>query len=1152
MSILSRFDFKGCQHQAATDPNRAIAVTAGAGSGKTTALVGRYLYLLEQGLPLRSIVAITFTDKAAREMRTRIRKELGSLLLPEEGTGLQAACGDSAPREPAPLEAAPLDAAPLDAAPLEAARIGTIHSLCAEILRAHPAEAGLDPSFVVLEEGLAAAYRHEAITAALAWAANDPQAALLFGVFRESDLRHILVGWMGKDGDGKMGAGQPQSAHWERALERWLEGNFAGEWRQALAELATRRAANPDDKLELARQAVLAHWSAVEQAVGAKEWDAAFRALADLRKAVDARSGRKDAWALADLEAVRQGMGELKAHYDATLKPVAEKCRWTLDEHLARLLPALHLLKERAEREYEGRKDERQALDFDDLECRAARLLGEHPAVRARWQAECRAVLVDEFQDTNDRQRQIVYALSQFEPARPGDASPSPTGQGKNSPASLFVVGDAKQSIYKFRHADVTVFRRVQADIQAAGGLALDLDLTFRAHATLLEGLNTLLAPILGPAEVPAQPFRVPFAPLRAYRQEPRPPGLQPPYIEFHLGLGEGAAEGRLAAARALAERLQALHAAGEFAWGDMALLFRASTGFHTYEAALERAGIPFVTIAGRGFYDRPEIRDLLNALAAIADPRDDLALAGLLRSPAFGLSDAHLYRLLFPPAESGPHPSEDGRLWEALQAAGPWASTPAHQRAVTILNELHTLSGRAPAAAVLKRLLDLTGYPALLAAAPEGARMARNVDKLLADAHRSRLVNLGEFLEYVQTVRDVGLRESEAPVDAGGAVQLMTVHKSKGLQFPLVVLADAAHEHRGGGGKILQDAELGLLLDVRDEEEYRPVAWQLASLLEAERDDAEDCRLLYVAATRVQEKLLVSGHARVKKDGTLSLAGWLGRLGAPAGMEERRVDAGAGPCSLDGSAFPVWIYPSLALGPEESALAPQRRTLSVCPGDLVAPYSTPETVLQVDEKARHRQADPPERVWRVVSRAKKPMGPAWVVGQLVHRMLQYWRFPGDEADFTLPFDDFLRPLALELGLTDAAEIHATVREVRRLLERLRAHPVFAEMDAAERHHELPYLLPEGGGILDLLYRTPQGWFIADFKTDEVSSEAEALETIRREGYDRQVARYAEAVAAQLGVRPHTRLVFLRVGGEPHVFDGFENLAAEPSGGVKK
>jgi len=1246
MFLLSQFSFKGRQEQAASDPNPAIAVTAGAGSGKTLSLVGRYLHLLEEGYPLRSILAITFTEKAAREMRSKIRNALVRVF------------ADATQFHPSSFILHPSSFI-LHPSSFDFARIGTIHGLCAEILRAHPAEAGLDPAFDVLEEGLAAALQAEAIDSALAWAAADEQSAALFEPFKENELREILKALLSRrldvpslytddtglpfgydvtDSHGKEKEKirenllHPRKERFSSALASHLttyldsplllgapQGCFAKgqgpalsgaegvrSWQDALADLASRHSSSPDDKLELARRAVLVRWDEIQSARAAQNWDAVLSALAALRKSIDTRGGKKNAWDESDLNAVREEMAALKDIYDEHLKFLAEKARFALDEQVAAHLPALHRLFDQTLREYGHRKDERGGLDFDDLEGLTARLLAGHPEVRAQLQSELRAVLVDEFQDTNDRQRQIVYALTGFNPKASRLKPPSqkietlrvdapvsasadfhelrqgfiPTVTESNTPQSkvdLFVVGDSKQSIYKFRSADVTVFRRVQSEIQSSGGLSLDLDLTFRAHKPLLETLNSLLAPILGESDDPARPYAVPFAPLRAYRQAPVRENIRPPYVEFHLGLGENAEEGRTAAATALSRRLRRLYETEGFGWGEMALLFRSSTAFAAYETALEGAAIPFVTVAGRGFYDRPEIRDLLNALAAIADPSDDLALAGLLRSPAFALSDADIYRLRFPNQSTSPaklidslraspiHPS-DSPLHPSSFIPSASASTSSARRLraslhpFTILTELHDLSSRAPAAAVLKRLLDLTGYRATLrvASLPGGARMIRNVEKLLADAHRSRLVSLTDFLAYVQTLRDVGLREGEAPADpsssaddatrSGGAVQLMTVHKAKGLEFPLTVIADAAYEHRGGAGKTLLHPELGLLLDLKDGD-FHPAAWQLSSRLADELDDAEDRRLLYVAATRAKEKLLISGHVKPKKDGSLTLNGWLERFGAVVGLDEIKMD---GEMSTP-RAFPAKLGGiSLTLYPVSSATASDAPELAPVSTDSPLPAEAPQgyfakglgvkvdlleplapSIPAADEKTRAREADPPQRIWRVVSTARRPRAPAWVVGKLVHECLHRWRFPA-EVQRGFPddgFDAFLRPFAIESGLTDPAEIHAAVQESRLLLERLRAHPLFAELDTAERHHEVRYDLPEGRGVIDLLYRTPEGWFIIDFKTDEVRSDEEARSIISRERYDLQVARYAEAIATQLGFQAKTRLIFLNVNG---------------------
>jgi len=1122
-SILSQFKFTSRQKLAVTRRSPAIAVTAGAGSGKTRVLVGRYLHLLEKGYPLRSLVAITFTDKAAREMRTRIRAAIAERLA-DLTSNLQLPTSNLQSPISNPWEIAFTE--------LDAARIGTIHSLCADILRAHPAEAGIDPNFAVLEESQAAALQAQAVETALAWAVSQSDTAHLIDFLTENGLRTMLTTLLDRrlDVERAWEMQRDANADWSAGLSNWLDAKLsAPAWVDSLNALSEMQARTPDDKLEAARQAVLAFWKGVRAARAASDWDAVFTGLAGLRAAMST-AGQKANWDADALASARAAMSALRERYDEELAPLAGKtapARWALDRRIAKAFPALRRVYEFALEEYGRLKDARQALDFDDLEGRTARLLAEHAGALHSARRDVRAVLVDEFQDTNHRQREIVYALTGF---RSGDGDAS---------AELFVVGDAKQSIYKFRGADVTVFRQVQSDVDTSGGLTVDLDLTFRAHRPLVEIANALLAPVLGESDDPARPYQVPFARLRAHRQAPESDAIQEPFVEFHIGLGDDAKSGRLAAAAALTDRLRELRRNEGVEWGHIALLFRASTAFGVYEDALERAGIPFVTVAGRGFYDRPEVRDLINALAAIADPTDDLALAGLLRSPALGLSDADLYRLRFAESGDGDRPRP---VWETLSALVERGAREDVTRARAIVADLHALSGRVSVAEILKRFLDLTGYRAILGAAPGGMRLRRNVDKLLADAHRSRLVSLAEFLEYVKTLQDVGVREGEAPVEAGGAVQLMTVHKSKGLEFPVVAIADAGYEPRGGADPVLIDDDLGVLIGVSDSDGARPVAWRLASLNEAAKEDAEDRRLLYVAATRAKEKLIVSGHTKRTAKGALSLSGWLKRLGSVMGLDEVTLEeeittprALEVHCAKRDDAGPIacMLYPPRAA--ERSTVQEVR-----IPAPAAAPPSVPDLVAPLLTGGIETGHQPREAaisyslstVWRVVPRAKRPSGPAWVVGTLVHEALRRWRFPDEDN-----FDVFLWPFALETGLTDAVEIQATIREARRLLNHFQGHPLFAEIAAAERYHEVPYALPDDHGVIDLLYRTGAGWTVVDFKTDELRSEVEMREAIPREGYDVQLRRYVDAVTAQLGHRPRALLVFLRVAGEVHVME---------------
>ncbi|MBI5304543.1 MAG: UvrD-helicase domain-containing protein [Chloroflexi bacterium] len=1109
-SILSLISLDPTQHDAVTRRDADILVTAGAGSGKTRTLVARFLAFVEQGAPLRSLIAITFTDKAAREMRTRIRENIAYWLASEANS--ERALWESAFAE------------------LESARIGTIHGLCAAILRAHPAEAGIDPDFQVLDENAGAACRAQAIDAALTWAANDADATALFALLKENALRDMLTALIEKRLSARAAfavASEPRDV-WETALARAVARyTESPEVRAALTTLRDLHArgeliGNAGNKLAAQIVALLERWTRFENA---EDWDARLRELFALRREnLGGSAGSKGA--------AKDAVKVLRETYDEALDPWLggknasdAMPRWQLDLRAADALPQLRRAFDTAIREYDALKAERRALDFDDLEAQTVALLENNADVRVLWQSETRAVLVDEFQDTNDFQRRIVYALSGFQ----------------NSPFairhSLFVVGDGKQSIYRFRGGDVTVLRRVQADLAASAGAAFNLDLTYRAHKSLVEHLNTLLEPVLGGADDPARPHAIPFSPLRAHRAEPRA-GVCAPFVEFCLGVGENAAEARAATASALAARLWRLRDEERIEWGDIALLFRASTHFADYEAAFERANIPFVTVAGKGFYARPEVRDLMNALAAIADPTDDLALAGVLRSPAFALSDGALYLLR--------RAGETKRsFWAALRgdltSLAPDDAARA-ARAREILGRAIQLAGRVSVATTLKFFLDATDYRAMLCLAPDSERPRRNVDKLLADAHTSGLTSIGEFLEYAQTLRDVEAREGEAPVQAGASVQLMTVHKAKGLEFPVVVIADAAHEPRAARSFLL-DAELGPVFTVAEAQEHSVIDL-IARLSDQDHADAENRRLLYVAATRAKDKLIVCGHGKRKTDGTLTLGGWLDPLGASTGLDTAtipeplttpiEIELSAMETSIGCLVSPLIEIENQKHRPERSEEAKIENPISNLQlpvsnfQPLISPIVAPASEL-ADEKMRAREAEPPPRVWRIVPIAQRPRGPAWVIGKLVHEALRRWRFP-DRADF----HEFLFPHALAAGLTDRLEIGETISEARRLLERFQRHELYAEMNAAKRFHELPYTFQRDGqtetGVIDVLYRAGEVWHVVDFKTDDIRDEEKLKEKIAE--YREQVLRYADAVRALVGAMPATQLCFLDVRGE--------------------
>ncbi len=819
--VISSFELTPDQQTAALERGRDVVVTAGAGSGKTRTLVARYVSLLDDGHSPRSVVAITFTEKAAREMRSRVRQALNDLV--------RQAASDTERQRWVALNAE-----------MDSARIGTIHSLCSEILRAHPAEAGIDPKFDVIDEGLAAVLRAELVEDTITVLVGQPEFAPLFGIFEINQLTELLAFLL----DHRLEAQEAfdKNIDGSQIIHQTIETAIQDpSVSNCIAELRSMRGASliqdAGDKLAIQVEDLLVLWGEAENALAADDLVAStgylYRARREKMKGgVGSKTSR-----------AKKIVAELKDTYDRLLNPIiggegskdqppdanSEAC-FTQASQL--IQPAFALLSA----SYKEALRQRRALDFDDLENGAYQLL-KRPEIQTRWQGEIAALLVDEFQDTNERQRQIVEALAGL-------------------PGRLFVVGDARQSIYRFRRADVTVFRSIQLRVKAQGGLVIDLDQTYRAHEPLLTATGDLLHAIMGTVEDPSRPYYVPYSPLSAYRKT-TPEYLSDPHIELVLGAGEDAASARPLAARALATRLLELKNQKQIrTWDDVTLLLRASTGFAAYENAFEEACIPFVTVAGRGFYDRPEIRDVINILRALADPVDDLAMAGLIRSPAFGLTDTALYQLRWQNTDPVPY-------WTALQgdlSVFYNSELPLAARAVVILKDLLPQVDRIPVYELLKKLVDATDYRAILAvddSSGTGGRLWRNLDKLLADAQTSGQVNVRDFLDYLITINDAGAREGEAPAEAQGSVRLMTIHKSKGLEFPIVVLADASREPRGGSDATYLMPNLGLAFKL----DPPPMLYRLAKWQDQCQNDAETQRLLYVALTRAKDKLIINGH---------------------------------------------------------------------------------------------------------------------------------------------------------------------------------------------------------------------------------------------------------------------------------------------------
>ena len=1130
-------DLIGFQQDAIRIYDRALLVEAGAGTGKTWTLVQRFLFLLEQypEWALESIAAVTFTEKAAREMRTRLRVEI----------------------ERKAREESPASLWQTHRRALERLQVGTIHSLCARILHENAIAAGIDPRFTVLDEQQAQLIQEEAIRQSLAdlVEADDPALELLTAL-RVRDLSELLSGLLSQRGTV------------QRLFDRLPgSGDLLTRWRAGMAEM--RRAVwqdllthNPD--LTSAGQYVLAVEildendklapSIAAAKAGCGFFDDQDRILAaQTWLQIRLVGGKAGAWGGADaLVTLKDALKALRSAADALNKAGCLVDIGPFDEQAAQALQLWRSLWERTAAVYDRMKAERQALDFDDLELRTERLLNQQPR-DPRLESYLRGLnhlMVDEFQDTNEAQQHIIYAL----------APPSDGGR-------LFVVGDAKQSIYRFRQAQVTVFNRTAQDIQRITGYpALQLDRSFRSHQSLVSALNNLFARLMRPLSEEYADYEARPGPLQAERQSPPSHPAAPSPVELWLlpdmdqaGEKINAEETRIFEAQLLARRLRELHEAKfpvwdkqsqeyrPFRFSDAAVLFRATTSLPLYEEQFKAAGLPYLTVSGRGYFDRPEVRDLLALLAALYNPCDDLNLAIALRSPLFGLNDETLYRLRCHTRDG--RPAANGIPYATALSDPPRTDQPgqvafAHQ----VLAELSSLAGRTDPWRLLRRILDLTGYEAALAmsdATGGNGRQRSNVHKLLAMAQQQYGLSLSVFLRSLQELTAREAREGEAlgAAPESGAVTLMSIHAAKGLEFPVGVVADLGRRPNrpGAAPVILHDPAIGLVCKQRDEngDWQTPAGYAWGQWLLGRMESAENKRLLYVACTRAADLLILSGKTG-DRGGWLDeiLAAWqVGLIGPeeedlaydgftlhlmrPAYQPIQAVDENLQVASSPGLAeMPILAQPLPPFISERHiAVTHLQRALAEDSGEMAALRPAVRSTQVENGQAR---------------------APAYLLGRLVHRLMANWE---NLALSRIELESRLIALARAEGISHPEAIHHAVGRVLKMIDQFKQTGLYEEIDSAvQRSSEVPFTLstPNGQlhGVIDLLFQDRKGqWHLVDWKTDwfpEGELEAQAL------AHRPQVAIYAAAVRKLLQVEPLARVCFMAVGGRVREYSAAE------------
>lgn len=856
---------------------RNQVINASAGTGKTTTLVDLYLNGIGRGLEPGEILAITFTKKAAGEMRKRLKEEVFKRIH-DRGQGADAARWRRILQE------------------LSTAPISTIHAFCGRVLRENPIVSGLDPHFVELDEEQATALRRESIAETIgdALRREEPEVQELFSQFdlerRSRYGRGGLVEAVEETMDWLGSLGVDLNLVDERG-RRWVEVKLSAQ-EAAVRRLETEFLSMRAQALEIFR-GVAAMKGKTRGAKASKWVSRVHEALPEIVRALESLTpeaspeavrsrdflsalcrpgalGRQDGLdvplgVLRDLLLGREGRGSLFGHFGA-LKGLP------LSRSFGRLVA-------RCQEDFQGRKRQAAALDFTDLLCEARNLLKTRREVRRRYKDRFAMILVDEFQDTDRVQGEILALVAEVRAVQGTFPLLSSLEEVLSLVAfdknRIAIVGDPKQSIYGFRQADVQVFLSMSAKIQASGGDKRDLVENYRSSREILDFVNALCrtmeadsraAPEEGAAArprvffPPEEELRLPRVPLERQKQTGR-------ILYFPADPDRRAGPGRIEEARKIASLIHELVRTGEVSgYGEVAILLRHWKQAHSFTEPFRRWEIPSYLVRGVGFYERPEVIDLCSFLAFVKDPGDDLAFATVFTSPLAGGSFADLWIL------SRRRQELRTSLYKALRdfVEGSPADPGARRLGpfFALCREAFRLKDRRTPAELLELALERSGYEGVMAALEGGEQRLANAGKLIESARQASRESPSMLSQFADRMRDhvrSRTRAPEAPIygENENVVRLMTVHQAKGLEFGTVIVPSlGARSGREEARQAVFDEDLGIVCTAASGPNRAllpDTLMEKALWVAKDRRFEEEKRLLYVAATRARRILVLS-----------------------------------------------------------------------------------------------------------------------------------------------------------------------------------------------------------------------------------------------------------------------------------------------------
>jgi ATP-dependent helicase/nuclease subunit A len=1053
---------EAARERARRDHATSLVIEAGAGTGKTTLLIDRIEALIRAGtVRLDQIAAVTFTENAATTMKLRLRERLEKARLDNAAAPAERERAETA------LET------------IERAQISTIHALCAAILGERPLECGVVPGFRTADDAESELLFAEAwdgwLTDALLAGHDVVMAALDHGIPFESE---------GPYGERGSLRGLARTLVEQRDLKPLMAESAidAAAWRAELEAQAARAralapAANDGDTLAPKLLAL----AAFADGIGPLEGLPLARALSAV-PTIAKNIGQKGKWpsaeALQQAREVAEWTGQASARWKGALSAALH----------ARVVAALRSVVFR----YEAAKRDLGVLDFVDLLVLARDALRDRADIREYFRARFPVLIIDEFQDTDPLQVEIARLLA-------GDA-----------PGGLVVVGDPKQSIYRFRRAEVAYFRRMAEEARAGEGRAvLSLTQNFRSRAAILRFVNRAFSTLIQASEAADQPAYEPVHPQAGLGDDPAVIALRfeaPLAEKDDLLRAEAAAIARLVASVAAGDetvRDAATGSARRSTAGDVMVLCRRLSQVRHLEDALDAAGLRFTVEGGKSFFDRQEVHETLAVLRAIDDPSDRVSLVAALRSAFFGVSDLAITSY----ALSG------GILWmgEADESLpGGIEIAPA----LAFLDELHGLRTRISVPALLERLYDRTRVLAALTGSRRGEAAVSNLEKIAALARKAyelRVLTLRGFTRLLEERIESAREEPDLPSTRPGdrdTVRILSIHKAKGLEAPVVVLYDSADEFAGQVDSVTRWDEGTIAISFR--RECQPPGWDALAAEEKTRVWAEGRRLLYVACTRARDLLVIP----VPPSDAHAGAFWkdlVKELPAASDRDVRVVDAG-----------------TLPLRGDREAPADSRDRPATSGGDALAARWDAARAERI-AAASHRDFVPISAT-KVAARTAVSAVVSTVAGggrdfgSLVHRILEW--IPLDEPERAGPMAEALAP---SFGLDpDAA------RRAGDAARRALALPVMQRARAASRvWRELPVWLPQGAdlveGVVDLVFEEDGALVVVDYKTDHIAP-GQALAQAAHHAPQLQL--YGRALAVASGASVRDRLVLFTALGE--------------------